>query len=114
MPSRPPSRCPNCRRLKAEPGRCQDCRREQYREQDARRPGTTASRGYDARHQREAREAKARAIREGQLCPRCGLPMLYGQALDYGHTVARAIDPTARADRVEHASCNRSAGHRHG
>ncbi len=73
------------------------------------RRGSTAQRGYDGRHQREGAAAKRAAI--GHPCPRCGEPLLAGQPLDYGHTVARAIDPTARADRVEHAHCNRSAQH---
>ncbi len=111
MPPRPPSRCPSCRRLQATPGRCPTCRAAQYRETDARR-GTFRQRGYDTRHTNEAREAKADAVARQLPCPRCGLPMLPGQALDYGHTVARSVDPTSRADRVEHSSCNRSAGAR--
>lgn len=35
--------------------------------------------------------------------------MLEGQALDWGHSVPRSVDPTSRADRVEHSACNRSA-----
>ncbi len=82
---------------------------EQQRQLTAKR-GTFRQRGYDSRHDREAKAAKAHAI--GSPCPRCGQPMLPGQALDYGHTLARAQNPTARADRVEHAHCNRSAQHR--
>ncbi|QIM20549.1 hypothetical protein G7075_04350 [Phycicoccus sp. HDW14] len=36
--------------------------------------------------------------------------MLQGQDLDLGHSVDLAVDPAAKADRIEHASCNRSAG----
>jgi hypothetical protein len=36
--------------------------------------------------------------------------MVVGEALDYGHTTDRVMAPDARADRVEHATCNREAG----
>lgn len=88
---------------------------EHEAEQQARmalRRGGPRQRGYDAKHDREAKAAKAKAIRERALCPRCGQPILRGQLLDFGHTVARSIDPTARANRVEHAHCNRAAGAR--
>jgi hypothetical protein len=71
--------------------------------------GNFRQRGYDAQHDREAKAAKAKAIRERATCPRCGQPILEGQALDYGHSVARHNQPGSRADRVEHAHCNRSA-----
>lgn len=74
--------------------------------------GNFRQRGYDSAHDREGTIAKARAVREGWACPRCGTTILAGQTLDYGHTIARANDPTSRADRVEHAHCNRSAQHR--
>lgn len=38
--------------------------------------------------------------------------MLRGQALDLGHSTDVALDPFAKGDRIEHASCNRSAGAR--
>ncbi len=113
MPMRPPSRCPSCRVLQTEPGRCADCRSEQRRASDARR-GTFRQRGYDARHDTDAVMAKRMAVAERRPCPRCGERMLPGDALDYGHEIARSIDPTSRASRVEHAHCNRSAGARHG
>lgn len=69
--------------------------------------------GY-AQHRRERDKAKAEAIRTRALCPRCGQPILPGQALDYGHTVDLAADSTSKADRVEHRYCNRSAGGRTG
>ncbi len=71
--------------------------------------GNFRQRGYDARHDREAKAAKAEAIRRRLLCPRCLEPILAGQALDYGHSTARHLEPGSRADRVEHAHCNRSA-----
>jgi len=42
------------------------------------------------------------------LCPRCGLPLLLSQGLDAGHSVDLRIDPNAKADRLEHAACNRA------
>ena len=71
--------------------------------------GNFRQRGYDNKHDVEGALAKARAIRLRLPCPRCGQPILAGPPLDYGHTVARVIDPTSRADRVEHSHCNRSA-----
>ena len=43
-------------------------------------------------------------------CPRCGLLMLKGQALDLGHTIDHALRPGLAGDRIEHRSCNRRAG----
>ena len=79
---------------------------------DAKR-GNAKQRGYDSRHAREATRAKIDAVNSGALCPRCGLPMLAGQSLDYGHEVARVLGG-GRASRVEHAHCNRQAQHRFG
>lgn len=45
----------------------------------------------------------------GRPCPRCGRPMLPGQALDLGHT-----DDRAAYSGIEHARCNRQAGARLG
>jgi hypothetical protein len=75
----------------------------------ARRPTpSAAARGYDRGH--EATRARLLPLAYGTPCPRCHEPMLPGQALDLGHTTPRAVDPTSRADRIEHARCNRSAG----
>lgn len=76
--------------------------------------GQSQHRGYDAQHRREAKQAKAQAVALGLPCARCGEPVLEGQALQYGHVVARAIDPTSRASVVEHAHCGSSAQHRYG
>jgi|GEM_PF-3481040 len=46
----------------------------------------------------------------GKRCPRCGLPMLKGQALDLGHTTPAALHAGRVGDRIEHASCNRADG----
>ncbi len=53
----------------------------------------------------------------GTPCPRCGLPMLPGQRLDFGHSQDDALHPGSKADRMEHADyadCpkggNRAAG----
>lgn len=78
---------------------------------DARR-GNYRQRGYDSQHDREAVAAKAAAVAAGAICPRCGMPVLVGQRLDYGHSQARVYAPDSRADRVEHSHCNRSAQHR--
>jgi hypothetical protein len=84
--------------------RCPD---HQRRHEAARKP-SARQRGYDAEHDRT--RAHLLPLAYGKPCPRCGQPMLPGQALDLGHRVARAVDPHCRADRMEHASCNRSAG----
>lgn len=70
--------------------------------------GTARQRGYTTEHDRTRAELLPGAY--GQPCPRCGDPMLPGQDLDLGHSVALAVDPSSKADRIEHSSCNRSAG----
>lgn len=74
----------------------------------ARRPKSSTARGYGTEHQRRRRAALAAAY--GTRCRRCGQLMLPGQQLDFGHPVDLAVDRTSRADVMEHASCNRSAG----
>lgn len=69
---------------------------------------TTAQRGYDAAHQR-TRQRLLRQHVDGTPCARCHQPMYKTQALDAGHTIALA-DGGTKADRLEHASCNRQAG----
>jgi hypothetical protein len=99
--------CPN---LATHRTYCDEHEAERQATMTARR-GNFRQRGYDSQHDRDAKAAKAQAIREGWTCPRCGKPILAGQPLDYGHTTARALTP-GRANRVEHAHCNRSAQHR--
>jgi len=63
---------------------------------------------YDAAHQRRRLELLPKAI--GTPCPRCQVIMLESDELDLGHSTDKAIDASAIGDRIEHASCNRSAG----
>ena len=87
--------------------RCDEHRRAY---EAARRPDrpTARQRGYDSAH--EARRKALLPGAYGQPCPRCHLPMLPGQDLYFGHTVARSVDPSSRADHFEHRHCNESAG----
>ena len=66
------------------------------------RPGT-----YSGPHQAIRRALLPDAY--GRPCPRCGLPMLPGQALDLDHT-----DDRAGYLGMSHARCNRQAGARLG
>lgn len=63
---------------------------------------------YGSAHQRRRAELLPKAY--GTPCPRCGLPMLKGQALQLGHSVDLALNPRAVGDRIEHAGCNQAAG----
>ncbi len=85
----------------AERGRCAPCRAEQERTR-----GRRQQRGYDAEHERVRRVLLLLHI-DGTPCRRCGAPMLRGQALDAAHSTDLRDDPTARADHLEHAACNR-------
>lgn len=78
-------------------------------------PVVSRPRGGDSAHQRK--RAELLAIVEGAArsgapmdCPRCSKPMFDWQDLDLGHSVDAAVDPNAKGDRIEHRSCNRSAG----
>lgn len=62
---------------------------------------------YGAHHRALRRALLPRAW--GTPCPRCGKPMLYGQALDLGHN-----DDGPGWNGMEHAACNRGAGARKG
>jgi hypothetical protein len=86
--------------------RCDGCASEWHRRRDGRR-GNARARGYDHRH--DATRARLLPLAYGMLCPRCGEPMLPGQDLDLGHSTSLRVDPTSRADRMEHADCNRGA-----
>jgi hypothetical protein len=71
-----------------------------------RQRGTTTQRGYGTDHQKLRAMLLPHAI--GQPCPRCGQPMLEGQALDLGH-----IDTDrTRYSGIEHANCNRNTATR--
>jgi hypothetical protein len=110
MSPRAPKQCGHygCPELVVARTYCDEHEAERQAQMTARR-GNFRQRGYDSQHDTEAKAAKAAAIRRQLPCPRCGEPILPGQPLDYGHTVARALVPGSRADRVEHAHCNRSA-----
>ena len=101
LPGRP------CGQLTDRPDhRCPTCASAWHQRRDAQR-GTARQRGYDARH--DATRARLLPLALGKPCPRCGEPMLAGQALDLGHSVPLRLDPTSRADRIEHADCNRGS-----
>jgi hypothetical protein len=69
---------------------------------------TTTQRGLDGAHKRD-RKAQLAALKDGQPCPRCGLPMFRGQLLDLDHFPGRAFGgPQVRL--LSHRSCNRRAG----
>ena len=70
--------------------------------------GSTHDRGYGTAHQR-LRVTMLRTMHEGTLCVRCGQPMFRWQELDLGHGAIPAM-LGGRAERLEHASCNRRAG----
>jgi hypothetical protein len=84
------------------------------------RRGNATQRGYDSQHKATrarllAALARAeRAHKPAPPCPRCGLGMTTDQELQAGHTLDRALHPGSKADRLEHATCNLSAGGRLG
>lgn len=105
MPKRPCLDCPTL----THGARCEPCRLRHDRQRERARDRPSArQRGYDTQH--DATRARLLPLAYGEPCPRCGEPMLSWQELDLGHTVPRSVDPLARADRIEHAWCNRSAG----
>jgi hypothetical protein len=63
---------------------------------------------YDAAHAATRRRLLPKAY--NTPCPRCGRLMRRGEALDLGHSEDLAVNPNSRADRIEHADCNRAAG----
>ncbi|WP_156759547.1 hypothetical protein [Microbacterium karelineae] len=67
-----------------------------------------ADEAYGVEHQKRRAELLPTAY--GTPCPRCGEVMLESDELDLGHSVDLALDAHAIGDRIEHASCNRSAG----
>lgn len=94
--------------------RCTDCTphrppRERQRhnaQRDARR-GTTAERGYGARH-RQLRAKWAPQVETGDVsCWRCGHPIQPGQAWHLGH-----LDDRSDYGGPEHEACNLTAAGR--
>ena len=80
----------------------------EWTKRHAQQGDSAMSEPYGARHQ--AIRAKLLPAAYGTLCPRCSEPMLKGQDLDLGHSEDLMFDPLAIGDRIEHATCNRSAG----
>ena len=73
----------------------------------SRRKSTT-ERGLGWRHQRQRRRLLAMHV-DGTPCWWCGQPMYRHQALDADHSESRHYSgPHSLADRLMHASCNRS------
>lgn len=70
--------------------------------------GATTSKGLGWSHQKR-RAALLRALVDGTPCAECGLPMDRSQQLDADHSIPRSQGGT-RADRLLHATCNRSRG----
>ncbi len=105
MPKRP---CLDCDALTDRPdSRCTRCASARNRRIDSAR-GNRHQRGYDSRHDAIRRRLLA-DLTPGQPCPRCSEPMWPWQDLDAGHSQDLRVNPHARADRLEHAACNRGA-----
>ena len=75
--------------------------------------GTTKQRGLGAEHQADRKRLLA-ALRPGESCWRCELPMWPHQQLDRDHIVDRAMGGAAGPAVLAHSRCNRSAGARAG
>jgi len=86
--------------------RCRAHASARHRTRDAAR-GSARQRGYDATH--DALRARLLPLAYGTACPRCGELMLAGEQLDLGHSIPLRVDQTSRADRIEHAHCNRGS-----
>lgn len=99
--------CLDCGRLTTRTGsRCTTCASARNQAKDAAR-GNRHARGYDSTHD-DIRDALLAALRPGDLCDRCWLPMLPTQALDAAHPHDRPLrtHPDSRADHLEHHRCN--------
>lgn len=103
MPMRP---CLDCGAL-SQDSRCPTCKGQAQQRRDAAR-GSSARRGYGYGHR--ARRSAMLPTAYGKPCARCGEPIMQGQALDAGHTNALAHNANSKADRIEHANCNRKVG----
>lgn len=70
--------------------------------------GTRHQRGYGTEHER-IRQHLLRQHIEGAPCIRCGQPMYRTQHLDAGHPDHNPARGGGKANRLEHATCNRSS-----
>jgi 5-methylcytosine-specific restriction endonuclease McrA len=77
------------------------------------RKGTTTQRGLGWQYVKQGQRLRA-AMRDGDLCWRCGQPMYKWEALDQDHLTPRALGGTDGPTVLAHAHCNRSAGARLG
>jgi len=103
MPTKPRSRCPNCKTLHPGTGLCPHCRRAAARRRSARR-GTTTQRGLGADH----RKAAALVLAGATVCAICGKPPTRNDPLTAGHIIAREDGGTNDPSnyQAEHRSCN--------
>ncbi|MEU6580656.1 hypothetical protein [Nocardia sp. NPDC046763] len=69
---------------------------------------STTQKGLGWRHQQAVEQLKQRHV-DGSPCWWCGKPMYLSQALDGDHSQSRSRGGVL-ADRLLHASCNRSRG----
>lgn len=69
----------------------------------------TRANPYDRTHRRDRARLLA-ALVDGTACGHCGYPMYRDQQLDADHSDAVTLGRGGRADRLLHASCNRSRG----
>jgi hypothetical protein len=94
--------CPAKIKAGSRSGRCPDCERLADKQR-----GTSAERGYGARHRRLSERERAAAV--GTRCALCGEVMNPGEPLALDHT------PDRSAYRgVVHLSCNASDGAQRG
>lgn len=105
MPLKP---CLDCGAL-SDRSRCRVHRARAQQARDQAR-GNSAQRGYG--HAHRARRQAMLPEAYGKPCPQCGVVMGPDMALDAGHSIPLAHDPNAKADRIECAECNRTAGGR--
>ena len=68
--------------------------------------GSSTARGYGSGHRIIRAALLPAAI--GTPCPLCGRVMRQDEPLDLDHTVPLSVDPSAKGDRISHASCNRA------
>ena len=66
------------------------------------------------RAHRKARDKALDMMPNGAPCPRCNRPMYRWQRLHLGHVVSVAVGGSNGPTRIEHGTCNESAGARLG